>query len=69
MCISDTDDCVGHSCANGALCVDHLDSYTCDCADGYEGTLCDTGTYIIGTLMIHFIAFRYRIHSVMSSHY
>ena len=46
--ISDTDDCVGHGCANGATCIDHLGGYTCDCADGYVGTLCDTGGYSCG---------------------
>ena len=33
--------CVGAICENRALCVDHLNGYTCNCADGYRGDTCE----------------------------
>ena len=39
----DTDDCVGVTCQNGGACVDGVNSYTCSCVDGYEGTHCEIG--------------------------
>ena len=30
---------------NGATCVDHLNSYTCACMNGYTGNTCETGMY------------------------
>ena len=35
-----------HGCQNGATCVDGIGSYTCDCATGYEGDMCETSLYI-----------------------
>ena len=31
------DDCVNHTCANGELCVDGINSYSCNCSAGYTG--------------------------------
>ena len=39
-CQNNIDDCPGNNCQNGATCVDGVNSYTCDCADGYDGTNC-----------------------------
>ena len=39
----DIDDCVNHTCANGGLCVDGANSYTCNCSTGYTGERCLTG--------------------------
>ena len=39
---TDTDDCVENDCQNGATCVDGINDYTCDCADGFEGEDCGT---------------------------
>ena len=39
----DTDECASNPCQNGATCNDALNQYTCSCAAGYEGTLCQTG--------------------------
>ena len=37
---SDIDDCGGHLCENGGQCVDGVNEYTCNCADGYDGQYC-----------------------------
>ena len=41
--LSDINDCVNHSCANGAVCVDGMDSYSCNCTMGFTGAYCETG--------------------------
>ena len=41
--ISDINECLNISCENGGTCKDSVDSYTCDCADGYTGIHCETG--------------------------
>ena len=46
---------MGHSCANGAACVDQVGSYTCTCVTGYEGALCDTG----GCIMVRLVSVKY----------
>jgi hypothetical protein len=28
-------------CANGATCVDHIQSYTCNCVPGFNGQRCE----------------------------
>ena len=39
------DDCGNHTCANGGLCVDGVNSYTCNCSAGYTGQHCLTGRW------------------------
>ena len=39
----DIDDCANHTCANGGLCVDGVNSYSCNCSAGYTGERCLTG--------------------------
>ena len=39
----DIDDCVHHTCANGGLCVDGVNNYSCNCSAGYTGERCLTG--------------------------
>ena len=39
----DIDDCVNHTCANSGLCVDGINTYTCNCSAGYTGVRCLTG--------------------------
>ncbi|KAI0237468.1 hypothetical protein LSAT2_012003 [Lamellibrachia satsuma] len=34
--------CESNPCGNGATCVDHDNSYTCACVDGYQGNNCET---------------------------
>jgi len=38
-CKTRSDDCIGHSCRNGATCVDGRRTYTCRCQPGYTGSL------------------------------
>ena len=40
----DIDDCVNHTCANGGLCVDGVNSYSCNCSAGYTGEHCLAGS-------------------------
>ncbi|XP_035673678.1 neurogenic locus notch homolog protein 1-like isoform X1 [Branchiostoma floridae] len=40
--LEDTNDCDGVTCENGGTCRDGINEYTCDCADGFEGTHCET---------------------------
>ena len=42
-CEVNIDDCVGHDCANGSVCVDGINAFTCAraCEDGWTGTRCD----------------------------
>eukprot|EP00058_Branchiostoma_floridae_P022713 XP_002608203.1 hypothetical protein BRAFLDRAFT_90357 [Branchiostoma floridae] len=42
--LEDTNDCDGVTCENGGTCRDGINEYTCDCADGFEGTHCETDT-------------------------
>jgi hypothetical protein len=42
ICETDIDDCADAPCLNGGTCTDGIDSYTCDCAPGYEGDTCET---------------------------
>ena len=34
------DDCVSGTCANGELCVDDVNSYSCNCSAGYTVERC-----------------------------
>ena len=40
-------ECDADPCQNGGICNDHVNGYTCNCTDGYTGTHCETGKYII----------------------
>ena len=39
----DIDDCQPNSCMNNGVCVDGVDSFTCDCAHGFAGDNCSIG--------------------------
>lgn len=39
---TDVDECASVPCMNGGSCVDGIDSYSCVCAAGYSGILCQT---------------------------
>ena len=38
--VADIDDCGSNPCRNGGTCTDHVDSYSCVCAAGYNGDSC-----------------------------
>ncbi|XP_030839302.1 uncharacterized protein LOC100890729 [Strongylocentrotus purpuratus] len=40
----DIDECASSPCVNGGMCVDGHDSYTCNCAKGYNGANCEIGS-------------------------
>jgi hypothetical protein len=40
----DVDDCADAPCLNGGTCVDGVASFTCECADGFEGEDCGVNT-------------------------
>jgi len=50
----DTDGCEGTPCQHGGTCTDGVDSYTCKCVDGYEGTNCETGNDFQNIRSIYF---------------
>ena len=37
----DTDDCASMVCQHGGTCQDGVNEYTCLCASGYTGDLCE----------------------------
>ena len=43
----DINDCVSSPCDNGGDCSDHVNSYTCNCSNGYNGTHCEFGKYAV----------------------
>ena len=44
MPTSDIDECLSHPCQNGGTCSQQgVNKFTCACAPGYEGDICDTG--------------------------
>ena len=34
-----------HGCINGGICVDHISNYTCVCAAGFGGELCESAVH------------------------
>ena len=40
---SDIDECESNPCLHDGICVDEVNSYRCECNDGYEGTNCESG--------------------------
>ena len=39
----DIDECDSNPCQNGGTCNDGINSYTCDCIPGFNGTNCENG--------------------------
>ena len=39
----DIDECESDPCQNGGTCDDHVNSFTCECVDGFTGLHCETG--------------------------
>lgn len=40
---SEIDNCENITCMNGGSCLDGIESFTCVCADGWEGNFCEQG--------------------------
>ena len=49
--VSEIDECVSDPCQNSATCNEIVNGYTCTCADGYTGTLCEAGLYSFCALL------------------
>lgn len=47
MCFSDYDECSSNPCQNGGTCTDHLNGYSCSCAQGFNGNGCQTGQLLV----------------------
>ncbi|XP_038065451.1 neurogenic locus Notch protein-like isoform X38 [Patiria miniata] len=45
QCIRDTDPCDSDPCQNGATCVKDADAFSCTCAAGFTGPLCETVSF------------------------
>ena len=45
LCHLDINECASSPCQNGGTCLDLVNGFTCDCADGYEGTHCQTSKH------------------------
>jgi len=44
------DDCAGHSCGSNGRCIDGLGDYSCECEDGFEETVSDSGERMCGNV-------------------
>lgn len=42
MCV-DVDECSDDPCINGGICKNNVGSFTCTCAQGWEGETCSKG--------------------------
>ena len=40
---TDIDDCASHPCKNNGTCTDRVNGFNCSCAQGFNGTQCQTG--------------------------
>ena len=38
----DINDCAEDTCQNEGACIDKVNGYECDCADGWDGPNCET---------------------------
>ena len=43
MTYLDINDCINNTCQNGSTCFDEINSYSCNCTIGFNGTFCETG--------------------------
>ena len=42
---TDINECASSPCQFGGSCVDEVNGYSCNCADGYFGSICDISKY------------------------
>ena len=43
--LSDIDDCESRPCQNDGECKDQVNSFKCNCKEGYTGLRCETGDW------------------------
>ena len=53
MFVSDIDECASNPCQNEATCHNHINSYSCTCNSGFEGTNCEIGMYIVNSANVY----------------
>ena len=46
LIFTDIDECNSNPCQNEATCHDHVNSYSCICAAGFNGTNCETSKLV-----------------------
>ena len=44
--VVDVDECASFPCQHGGTCTDKLNDFTCSCAQGYTGKMCETGSHV-----------------------
>ena len=45
MIFLDIDDCQPDPCMHGGVCKDGINSFTCGCAHGFKGDICDISMF------------------------
>ena len=41
-CSLDIGECTSAPCQNNGTCIDEINRFTCNCADGFSGNVCET---------------------------
>ena len=61
----DKDECKVNPCKNSATCINLIGGFECKCLPGFQGDVCEQGTYLLMNLGIPVINF---FKSNMSTH-
>ena len=43
--LTDIDECSSNPCENGGNCIDGDNMYTCSCASGFDGNICEISMF------------------------
>ena len=52
----DIDDCKSDPCLNGGTCKDGINSFSCQCAEGFDGSTCENSMYIFHQHLYTFLS-------------